>query len=94
MILDLTYFQTISILLTITCCLVFFLVFNYQKNKPLEISKLNYLFLELEKEKIVSERLETTTLEINKIEYKTQLKLNTLNVSLLNISFSLKEVFN
>lgn len=93
MILNITYFQTISILLTITCCLVFFLVVNYQKTKPLEISKLNYLFLELKKEKIVSDKLKTTSLEINKIESKTQLKLNRLNVSVLNISFSLKEAF-
>ena len=59
----------------------------------MEMNKLNYLFLDFEKEILIYKKLNNTDFEINEIGKQTQLKLNKINVSLLNIHFSLTEIF-
>ncbi|KGL61953.1 hypothetical protein [Polaribacter sp. Hel1_85] len=90
MILILEYFLFIFIISAI------FLFFHYRhkKSKAQEINKLNYLFLELKKEKLVSEKLKIKALNFNFIEKKMQLKINYIKVETLNIQFSLSEIFN
>ncbi len=57
------------------------------------MSKLNYLFLDFKKEKIISKKLNNSGLKVKKIQRETQIKLNKLNVSIVNINFSLIEIF-
>lgn len=74
--------------------IILFLMQKYQKLKLVEKTKLNYLFLELNKEKKVSEKLKKNNIKIKKMKIKTQQKLNQLKIESLNISFSLSEIFN
>lgn len=85
-------------LVTLLCLVSFFLItflyFNYKKTKSLEMNRLNYLFLDLEKEKLVANKLNSVDLEISQIEKQTQLKINKVNTGVLNMHFSLTEIFN
>lgn len=85
------YFIIVFIIL-ITLLLIY-LFFKYKKNRILEMSKLNYLFLDFKKEKIISKKLNNSGLKVKKIQRETQIKLNKLNVSIVNINFSLIEIF-
>lgn len=86
----------IKLLLLINITLIVFLILVLYKYiiaaKALPTSQLNYLFLEIEKEKIISEDLEKVKPSLIKVKNNTQIKLNTIKVQLLNISFSISEV--
>ena len=58
------------------------------------MNRLNYLFLALDKEKLVANKLNSVDLEISQIEKQTQLKINKVNTGVLNMHFSLTEIFN
>ncbi|GAB7256240.1 hypothetical protein [uncultured Polaribacter sp.] len=85
-----------KLLLLINITLIVFLILVLYKYiiaaKALHTSQLNYLFLEIEKEKIISEDLEKVKPSLIKVKNNTQIKLNTIKVQLLNISFSISEV--
>ena len=84
----------IVLLSTFSTLLIFILYFNYKKTKSIEMNRLNYLFLALDKEKLVANKLNSVDLEISQIEKQTQLKINKVNTGVLNMHFSLTEIFN
>lgn len=82
----------ILLLSLFTILLLFILYFNYKKTKKLETNKLNYLFLDFDKEKLIATHLNSVDLEISEIEKQTQIKINKVTVGVLNMHFSLNEI--
>ena len=74
--------------------LILVLYFNFLKIKTTENNKLSYLFLKLEAEREASIQLRKIPQEIKCIEQKTQQKLQNIKVEVLNVDFSLLEIFN
>lgn len=84
----------VTILGLVSFFLITFLYFNYKKTKSIEMNRLNYLFLALNKEKLVANKLNSVDLEISQIEKQIRLKINKVNTGVLNMHFSLTEIFN
>ena len=80
-------------LLIIAVCISIYLINNYKQLKTNEINKLNYLFLDLKKEKLTSNQLQKLPTELKTLEQNTQQKLQKIKVDVLNINFSLSEIF-
>ncbi|WP_435414496.1 hypothetical protein [Polaribacter aestuariivivens] len=80
-------------LVIIAVCISIYLINNYKQLKTNEINKLNYLFLDLKKEKLTSNQLQKLPTELKTLEQNTQQKLQKIKVDVLNINFSLSEIF-
>ena len=80
------------VIITLTIILVLMLHKVLLKLKTLSTSQLNYLFLEIEKEKIISENLKKVKPSLTELNNNTQIKLNTIRVKLLNIDFTITEI--
>lgn len=86
--------KILIILVPITLMMVLWFYKNYQLLKVEETKKLQLLCLELASEKNIFIALQNSSEEINTIENKTQHKLLKIKVDLLNIDFTLKEIFS
>ncbi|QTD36705.1 hypothetical protein JL193_11210 [Polaribacter batillariae] len=80
-------------ILGITIFIIVYLIYQYKQLKIKEINKLNYLFLDFKEEKIISNQLRKLPTELKTLEQNTQQKLQKIKVDVLNINFSLVEIF-
>ncbi len=66
---------------------------SYQKLKKSENQNLNLLYLELASEKKMANQLKSVPNKIQKLDYYTQNKLRKIKIDILNINFTLSEIF-
>lgn len=88
--------ENIILLTFLVCCIIviaFYLLITFNQLKNNEVNRLKWLLLELEREKTMSNRFKKIDLEIKNIEKQTKIKFNIIDVSILNIEFSLFEIF-
>mgnify|MGYP000147380897 CR=1 FL=1 len=85
-------FLLVSLLFAILV-LTIFLSINFKKYRIVETDKLLFLNNQIESEKIVSQNLKSSTLEIDLLSQKTQLKLQKIKVDVLETNYSLSEIF-
>lgn len=84
----------ILLISTFTILLIVILYLDYKKTKILETNRLNYLLLAFNKEKLISNQLQKMPEELKSIEQNTLQKFQEIKVGILNINFSLSEIFN
>ncbi|WP_439128898.1 hypothetical protein [Polaribacter sp.] len=84
----------ILLISTFTILLIVILYLDYKKTKILETNRLNYLLLAFNKEKLISNQLQKMPEELKSIEQNTLQKFQKIKVGILNINFSLSEIFN
>ena len=90
--LDNITFVPIVILSTILL-LVLWLYISYQKLKKKQITDLQFLYLELEAEKVLSKKLQKNPYIIEKKDKALHKKLLKIRTDILNLDFTFTEIF-
>ena len=67
---------------------------NFKKLKETEKKRLEILLLEIEREKTIQKSLNPNILKINGLEKETKVLFTRINVKILNLTFSYKEVLS
>jgi AAA15 family ATPase/GTPase len=80
-------------LLFLVLSLIVYLSINYKQYKIAETNRVLLINKEIEEEKVSSEKLKRAPKEIQYLSKKTQQKLQIIKVSVLDIDFTLKEIF-
>lgn len=83
----------ILFLLFLVAVLSLYLIINYKQTKIEESDRLKIVYTEIEHEKNISKKLNHIPLEINSLQKRTQQKIQTIKVSILDINFTLSEIF-
>lgn len=85
--------QHLYIIASVLIIISYWCYVSYTKLKKKEIGRLTKLKVLLDKENSLKEKLRTTNKEVNTIEKRTQLKLQRIKIEIVDIDFSLSEVF-
>lgn len=86
--------NTISLfLLFLVAVISIYLIINYKRIKIEESDRLKVIYAEIETEKNISKKLDHIPLEINSLQKRTQKKIQTIKVGVLDIDFTLSEIF-
>lgn len=80
-------------ILIISILLILYFSYSFKKLKTTEKNRLKTVILELKAEKLISNRLKKVPEEISKIEKNIKEEFQKINVKVLNINFSLSEIF-
>lgn len=88
------HYQIALITLILSGILIFYFTFNYKKMKETTQHKLSVIYNELEIEKKNSVQLKSVQKKVKRLEQKTFQKLVKIKVDILNIDFTLGEIFN
>lgn len=86
------YLFTVILLFLISIICIYFFV-NYKRLKTEESNRLRFILSEVEEEKKVAQQLHHVPQHVKAMQQKTQLKINSINVQLLDIKFTLDEIF-
>lgn len=86
--------NTISLfLLFLVAVISIYLIINYKRIKIEESDRLKVIYAEIETEKNISKKLDHIPLQINSLQKRTQQKIQTIKVGVLDIDFTLSEIF-
>jgi hypothetical protein len=80
--------------LIFSSALVLFFYLSFVKLRSQETQKIATIQTELEQERKICKALKTTPSEVSQIEEETQRKLLKIRVDILNIDFTIQEIFN
>lgn len=89
----LEYSYLLLLFLVLLIALVIYFKIRFQQLKVLETRRLNLICVEIEAEKKKRKKLLTSPQEILFIKKETQQRLQKIKVDILNINFTLSEVF-
>jgi len=81
------------LLLFLVTIISIYLIINYKRIKIEESERLKVIYAEIEAEKSVSKTLNHMPQEINSLQKRTQQKIQTIKVGVLDIDFTLSEIF-
>ena len=79
--------------LLLLIALIVYFKMNFQQIKAAEIDRLNLIVTEIEAEKKTSEQLKNLPQEIVSLKKGTQQKLQKIKIDILDIDFTLSEIF-
>ncbi|WP_159946878.1 hypothetical protein [Polaribacter septentrionalilitoris] len=86
--------NTISLfLLFLVAVISIYLIIKYKRIKIEESDRLKVIYAEIETEKNISKKLDHIPLQINSLQKRTQQKIQTIKVGVLDIDFTLSEIF-
>lgn len=87
------FFILLLFLLFLVLILIVYLSINYKHYKIAETHKVFLINKEIEVEKVTSKKLKKSPKEIEHLSKETQQKLQIIKVNVLDIDFTLKEIF-
>ncbi len=81
-------------LLLLKVVLIIYFVINHQKLKAVETNRLNLLYAEYKAEKNKAIKLKKTPKQIQLLKKNTHQKILKIKIDVVNIRFTLNEIFN